>query len=228
MQINQGYLNLWKNEQWAKEFAVFIKRITNGCPKPDVIEIHPPFNDYCTSINRFFDLYQIFEYHIQEHFGPIKILFENRCGTVYTGGKFLVSNADDVIRFCEYLINKNTSIQMIIDYPQLISGMKMNMNRLDINALLQFNENIKFLREYVGGFHIWGKRKSVNGRWIPHNGDLNTFFSGDKEQKKLFLDSLVCTYDDEIPRYFVPEVNSANDDLVSIVNDLRGAGVIFI
>lgn len=75
---------------------------------------------------------------------------------------------------------------------------------------------------------IWGKRKSVNGRWIPHNGDLNTFFSGDKEQKKLFLDSLVCTYDDEIPRYFVPEVNSANDDLVSIVNDLRGAGVIFI
>ncbi|QGT99479.1 hypothetical protein SYNTR_0886 [Candidatus Syntrophocurvum alkaliphilum] len=46
---------------------------------------------------------------------------------------------------------------------------------------------------------------------------------GDKDFKKSFLNSMFDTFDD-VHRYFVPEVNSGSEDLISIVDDLKEAG----
>ena len=40
---------------------------------------------------------------------------------------------------------------------------------------IEFNNNIKPYISYIGGFHLWGKKKSKTGRWTSHTGDLNTF-----------------------------------------------------
>ena len=40
--------------------------------------------------------------------------------------------------------------------------------------------------------------------------------------------SVFSTFNDDIARYFVPEVNSGESDLHSIVNDLEQEGFIFI
>ena len=42
-----GVPQLWKSDKWAKEFAEFIIALTKNKNAPAVIEIHPPFNDYC-------------------------------------------------------------------------------------------------------------------------------------------------------------------------------------
>lgn len=65
-----------------------------------------------------------------------------------------------------------------------------------------------------------GKRKSQTGRWTSHNGDLNTFFSNNDLLKDEFINSVIDTFDDNMIRYFVPEVNSSEEDLQSIINDL--------
>jgi len=50
----------------------------------------------------------------------------------------------------------------------------------------------------------------------------------DLDYKKTFLEYMFDTFNDGIDRYFVPEVNSGREDLVSIVNDLRNEGFKFI
>ena len=43
-----GIPQLWKSSEWAKEFADFVIDLSAGFQPPTVVEIHPPFNDYCT------------------------------------------------------------------------------------------------------------------------------------------------------------------------------------
>lgn len=50
--------------------------------------------------------------------------------------------------------------------------------------------------------------------------DLNTFFSNNDLLKDEFINSVIDIFDDNIVRYFVPEVNSGEEDLQSIINDL--------
>ena len=49
-----GVPQLWKSDEWAEEFADFIIGFTQDHNSPEIIEIHPPFNDYC-SLEEFFD-----------------------------------------------------------------------------------------------------------------------------------------------------------------------------
>ena len=74
---------------------------------------------------------------------------------------------------------------------------------------------------------MWGKRKSLKGRWTPHTGNLNTFFSNNDLQKEEFINSIKDTFNDDKCRYFVPEVNSSEEDLQSIMNDLLKYNIIF-
>ena len=83
-------------------------------------------------------------------------------------------------------------------------------------------------RAQIGGVHLWGKRKSEAGRLVSHCGDLTSYFGGDMGLKAQFLRQFNTTFDDGIARKMVLEVNSGNDDLLSIITDLRENGVGFI
>lgn len=41
-------------------------------------------------------------------------------------------------------------------------------------------------------------------------------------------DIMVNTFDDNMHRYFVPKVSSDTEDLISIVEDLRRVGFVFV
>lgn len=75
---------------------------------------------------------------------------------------------------------------------------------------------------------MWGKRKSETGRLVSHCGDLTSYFAGDLDLKAEFLRAFNDCFVDGIARKMVLEVNSGNDDLQSIVSDLRGSGVVFV
>ena len=115
-----------------------------------------------------------------------------------------------------------------IDYPQVFSAELIKMDNINLKKILSFNNNLMLFRESIGGFHTWGKRKSEKGRWAPHTGNLDTFFSNHEKLKQEFLESILQTFNDDIERCFVPEVNSGESDLLSIVSDMEQAGFAFI
>jgi hypothetical protein len=216
-----GVPQLWKNELWALQFAEFILTLM-GSEIPAVIEIHPPFDDYI-DMKSFIRCYSIFENKIKEHFPKVKILIENRCGSIYRGGKFLISKLQDITSLCEYIEKKSLLLKIAYDIPQIYTAHRADNEKAYISLL----EQTKTLRSYIGGVHLWGKRLSNTGRKVSHCGDLNSYFGNDST-KEAFLQAFSNCFDDNIPRKMVLEVNSGNDDLMSIISDLQNSGIQFI
>ena len=54
---NKGVPKLWFNYAWVKDFIQFIFKFVGNKKSPVIIEIHPPFNDYC-DLSRFIELYK--------------------------------------------------------------------------------------------------------------------------------------------------------------------------
>lgn len=218
----EGVPQLWKNEAWALEFADFLFQLVGDNPEPRVIEIHPPFNDY-TDIFGFIQTYSNFETKVKEKFPGTEILIENRCGSVYHGGKFVISKITDISRLCELIEATGLDLKIAYDVPQIYTAHQANKEEI----ILKLIEETKPLRKHIGGVHLWGKRISNTGRKVSHCGDLDSYF-GDKTVKKHFLQAFNDCFDDGIIRKMVLEVNSGNDDLQSIIKDLRDTGVNFV
>ena len=219
---------LWKDKEWAIQFANFIIDLISNNEAPDIIEVHPPFDDYCDNFDLFFDFYSEFENIIVSKFSDTKIFIENRCGTFYKNGNFLISSASSIIEFLKELSKRNLRLKLVLDYPQVFSAEKIKLDNIKLDKIEAFNNEISKYIKYIGGFHMWGKRKTGNDkRWIPHTGDLNTFFSYNNTLKLSFLNSVLNTFSDDEDRFFVPEVNSNEDDLQSIITDMINAGFNF-
>ena len=217
-----GVPQLWQGEQWASEFAQFVCTLA-GDAIPAVIEIHPPFSDYA-SFDSFLASYMVFEAAVLERFPDVSILIENRCGSVYKGGKFLVSKLPEIENLCNLIAQHNLRLKIAYDVPQMYTAHQVKKPEQYIDLL----KKTEAFRDQIGGVHLWGKRKSKSGRLVSHCGDLTSYFNGDVELKVRFLQAFNACFDDGIERKMVLEVNSGNDDLLSIVSDLRNNGVMFV
>lgn len=216
-----GVPQLWKNEEWASQFADYIVAMVDGKAKPKVIEIHPPFDDY-SDMESFIKSYIAFERKIRKFYPSVDILIENRCGSVYRGGKFILSKTKDLIELSKLIERDNINLKIAYDVPQIYAAHNVKKKEQYISLL----KDAKSIRKHIGGVHLWGKKTSPSGRRVAHCGDLNTYFS-DNELKKEFLKELKELFNDDITRKMVLEVNTGNDDLTSIVNDLLDNGFDF-
>jgi len=227
---------LWYDKEWANEFFIFIEYLIGSNNPPEVLEIHPPFDDYCKSFEQFLDVFDVFYQKFINKYPTTKILIENRFGTRYRGGKFLLSTCSDVLYFCRILNQSNIKLKIVLDYPQLFSAETDKGKRANhpfgpdssqlFEKIMAFNWNLEKYSKLIGGIHMWGKLKTKN-RWTPHAGNFDTFFNNNKILKETFLNSVFTTFNDDIVRYFVPEVNSGVSDFHSIVTDMEQAGFIF-
>jgi len=251
-----GIPQLWYDKKWASDFFTFIDRIIGlNNPHPEVLEIHPPFNnypifescklsarkfDYCKAFKIFLDIFDVFYKKFKEKYITKTILIENR-GSNWKG-RFLLSKPSDVLEFARVLSNSNSGLKIVLDYPQLFSAVYISASNkkkkvlrqrgiiIDdelLEKIISFNQKIKKYKELIGGFHMWGKYRDENGNWSSHAGNFNDFFSNNDELKHEFLKSVSSTFDDGIARYFVPEVNN-REAVHSIVTDMKKAGFIFI
>lgn len=214
-----GVPQLWKSIEWAEEFAALIIGLTQGHKSPAIIEIHPPFNDYC-SLDEFSERYRIFEQKIHAAYPDTTIVIENRSGAVYHGGKFLVGKAKEITALCELIRQNSLKLGVVLDFPQLLTAegidtlkFKAEKYQAAIDALIPYRALIK-------GIHIWGKKKSSTGRWVAHAGNLDTYFGDNQEVKTLFLSGIEQICNDGVKRFLVPEVNSGATDLDAIMKDL--------
>lgn len=221
---NQGVPKLWHSNEWALEFASFIKYLCNGS-KPAIIEVHPPFSDYTESIKSFLNMYKKFEELILDFFPDTKIFIENRSGSIYKGGKFVFSRSRDLQELSDGIAQMGLRLRITLDIPQLITAYG-GPQTIDSTSILSLLNRLNILQPMVEGIHLWGKKKSSNGRTVSHSGDLNTYFESD-QKKNVFLEWFASFVQDNKKRYFVPEVNSSDKDLFSIVADLESMGIIF-
>lgn len=220
-----GIPQLWRTKNWAFSFAEFIFALCSGQSAPDVIEIHPPFHDYLNSIADFIEIYKVFESTVKERYPQVHIHLENRCGSLYRKGKFMISTVPQIKELCQYIDTKNLALQVALDVPQLYTAHQVTPNKShEITSLL---DSLHDVRQHIGGVHIWGKTLSGKRR-IAHCGNLNTYFNYDDHLKSAYLTSLHRLFDDNQVRNLVLEVNSKNEDLLSIIQDLKSAGFTYI
>lgn len=126
-----GIPQLWKSEEWAKEFAAFIFRMCENHSAPEVIKIHPPFCDYAEDFRSFIPIYKVFEYEILEKYPNTRIFIENRCGSNYKAAPFLFSGFISFFELCEEIEREKLNLRIAFDIPQLftsetIGGGKLN------------------------------------------------------------------------------------------------------
>lgn len=207
---------LWESNEWAMEFADFIIELTDN-KKPKIIEIHPPFNDYC-SIELFLERYELFEKIIHKNYPKTIIVVENRTGTLYRGGKFILSETEEIVCLCKMIIEKKVNLGIVLDIPQILTAEKIDTLKFNKNVFRTLINKLLPYRELIKGIHLWAKKKSEAGKWVAHCGNFDTFFCNN-ENKNFFINEIKRLCDDSIPRFFVPEVNSGEQDLKLIVKE---------
>lgn len=215
-----GVPQLWKSKEWAGQFADFVLNLTEDHEAPVVIEIHPPFSDYC-DFELFFDRYSVFEERIHTAYPNTEIVIENRAGTVYRGGRFIVGKASEIAAFCKKIQENSTKLGVVLDFPQLLTSENIKPESFDRAKYDACIDLIYPHQDTIKGIHIWGKKKNANGRWIAHNGNLDTLFENPND-KEAFISGIRKICSDGKLRFFVPEVNSGESDLKAVVRDVLG------
>lgn len=216
-----GVPRLWFSDAWANEFASFVTDIATPHGAPSVIEVHPPFADYC-SLDQFVSRLGAFSAAVHETFPQAEIVVENRSGTTYKGGAFLMGTAREIAATCSTIRSTGARAGIVLDFPQLLTAEEINPLAFDRG---HYDEAISTLEPHldlIAGVHIWGKRRNRSGRPAAHAGDLESYFDGDANAKGAFISGIERICSDGRVRYFVPEVNSGTADLVSIIGDLFG------
>jgi hypothetical protein len=221
-----GVPQLWNGKQWAAEFCQYVTRLCHDHPAPSVIEIHPPFADYCHTLEKFVDNYIPFEEAMREHFPDVRIVIENRHGTRYSGGKFILNKRDDMLALSKIIDSEELHLRLCLDVPQLFTahfGPTPRATGGIDRTLLPLQD----CQHNIDSIHLWGKKPNRTGNMQAHYGTLDTWI-GSSEIKAHFLSCLHDLLDDGKERLFIPEVNSSNEDLQAIVNDIEQAGFHFV
>jgi len=130
----------------------------------------------------FLQNYSVFEKKVLERYAQTELLIENRSGTVYRGGRFLISKLSDVKALCHKIEQEGLKLRATFDIPQIYTAHQVKADEVHLTL---FDETAE-IRQFIGGVHLWGKRKAAAGRSMAHMGDLNTYF-GNEDLKVRFL-----------------------------------------
>ena len=215
-----GVPQLWKSTDWAEQFAGFVIKLTESHAAPLVVEIHPPFNDYC-DIDQFLERYQTFERIIHQAYPGTEIVVENRSGAVYRGGRFIVGKGKEIALLCKRIQETGTDLGVVLDFPQLVTAEHLKTNNFDADKYMSAIDAVVPYQSVIKGIHIWGKKQAENGRWVAHCGTLDTYFP-DTTDRDIFIEGIRKVCSDGRARLFVPEVNSGAEDLRAVVSSVIG------
>lgn len=175
---NKGVPKLWFNDSWVKDFVQFILQFTSNQKPPRIIEIHPPYNDYCNNLSQFVELYKYFEDKVLSKYHETEIMIENRCGSQYSGGVFILSTVNDLEEIARLIKEHELKLRIALDLPQLFSRHRFKIGKFSKSKLSEIFTQLQSIREYIACIHIWGKCLGKNNRIIPHTGTLDSYFKG--------------------------------------------------
>lgn len=196
---------LWHSIPWSEEFAQRLVSLVASKPVPKLIEVHPPYVDYCGTLPIFLNRYAAFERRLKDDLPNVDIVIENRIGSLYKN-PFLVQQSCDIVKLSEEILRTGCSLRVVLDIPQLFASLNME-NGFALKTAICALEGLRPYRTLIVGVHIWGH----DGR--AHVGDLKSLFDFKNDVKQVYLEFLSDFLDDGQVRYLVPEVNSAKQKL---------------
>jgi len=215
---------LWTSEEWAVQFAHFIIALVGNQRPPEIVEVHPPFEQSCPSMERFLELYRKFEEVLREKFPDARIVVENRCGGRGLPGKFLVSTVADTLDLARAIAEQQSTLTIVLDVPQVFTAERLDAVTASAEEIRTLMSRLRPAMPVVTGLHLWGSTL----RGGSHSADLNEHFGYRQDVKSSFVRDLSSLLDDDRERYFVPEINSGRRDVLeSIVRDLIQGGFRF-
>jgi hypothetical protein len=215
---------LWLGNGWVDDFVTFIKRFIaeSACGRsPGLLEIHPPFRDYCCSVDTFLVRFRRFAAGVRDM--NCGILIENR--NRHSSREFLLSNLDSVCSFAEALQDSaETRLKFVIDIPQLLNAEAFDPHVAGAaNQLSTIFSRLSAptVRPYVGSIHLHGRKGQK-----MHQGNLDDLLGKTKPD---FLCSLRGFVEAGGDLYFLPELPlGTRQDVADIVRDLQDAGIGFL
>ena len=96
----------------------------------------------------FLNRYSEFETIIRDTYPSTVILLENRCGTRYSGGKFIVSSINQIVELSNYIDNSSLNLKITLDIPQLFTA---HFLRLLMSFFIKFNLFVIMSEAYIFG-----------------------------------------------------------------------------
>lgn len=184
------------------------------------------------------------------------ISFYEEVSKIFPGAEIVVenSNADRYLLSQPYQIEQlfetfdnynrdSFKIGLALDIPQLLQANYLRSPSANVEELKQLLEELKPFKEQIRVIHLWGAKGGDDDKsGSAHHGGLITLFnhrpepnlSDDKRKnaeglKEALLNGITMILSDEIPRYFVPELNGDPDNsLQGIIRDLEEIKVKFV
>jgi|GEM_PF-896089 len=209
---------LWPSRPWAREFAVFVKRLVAGNPAPSQIEIHPPFCSSSSMIDTFLESYEVFEEAILALYPDCRIVLENRAGTKHPS-KFLMSGSDSILAMGQALQQTRLKLGIALDVPQMFTAAFGTRHLVGLDGV-PLIERLMPIQDRIHTLHLWGRGEGGGA----HGGGLEGVFvnTGGKEACLKALRNLIS---DGNSRYLVLEVRRAAD-VAGIIQDLEETGMV--
>lgn len=211
----RGVPLLWASCRWSIEFCQFIETLVAGKPAPSIIEIHPPYSDYCPNFCTFLSRFAIFEEWVARALPATMVALENRIGSEYKRSPFLISYDSDVVQLLDEARNRSSSLKIVLDIPQLLMALETK-GSLDMARVSSAMDTLRQHKESLVGVHMWGREPR------PHYGSLVSMFNFDIDFMDECMQFLSEFFADGVDRYLVPEVNDPSRAVFKgVIADLR-------
>lgn len=84
----------------------------------------------------------------------VEILIENRCGSVYHGGKFILSRMKDVAAMCERIEIKDLKLMIAFDIPQIYTAHSASSEDKYLSLLREVKGFRRLLAESIFGERV--------------------------------------------------------------------------
>jgi hypothetical protein len=220
LSYNKENDGIWKDEKELKSVISNLHEAFSKYFPPDVIEIFPPLRSNTYNEEEFFQKYNIFEKAMKKYTN-MKIVMINGPERYYSKPKYLMQTVDD-----------------IINIRKTIKEMKYHMKlTIDISALFKKKSYGHDLEERLN--KLSEIRNSIVGIHLSNIQDVYSIFSEIRKEDDVYLNSygyrkysdflggISAIFNDNLPRYFVPEHVVGSEDLEELVDVLLRGGFSF-
>lgn len=211
---------IWKDE---KELKSIISNLHDAfskyCP-PSVLEIFPPIRSNNYGEEEFFQKYSILEKAMRKY-SDLKIVIVNGPERYHSKPKYLVQTVEDILNIRRTVKERKYHLKLAVDISSLFKK-KCYGHELE--------EKLDKLSEI---------RNSILGIHLSNIHDVYSIFSEIRKEDDVYLNSygyhkysdflggISALFNDNLPRYFVPESVAGSEDLEELVDVLLRGGFSF-
>lgn len=211
---------IWKEEKELRSvISNFHEAFSKYCT-PSVLEIFPPIRSNTYGEEEFFQKYSILEKAMRKY-SDLKIVIVNGPERYHSKPKYLVQTVEDILNIRKTVKERKYHLKLAVDISSLFKK-KCYGHELE--------EKLDKLSEI---------RNSILGIHLSNIHDVYSIFSEIRKEDDVYLNSygyrkysdflggISALFNDNLPRYFVPESVAGSEDLEELVDVLLRGGFSF-